>query len=134
MWCTGARVRRHTAASSMHPLDAPRFLHCRPSRRPAMGGWNSHDDSLELWNSGELQTTHIRINRSFQAAIMVNALPKRVWVKIGVPTMGSTLWYHTKLSKHDQNPQEIYIFWCFLCVCVGFNLQKSCQSLIHFDP
>jgi len=51
-----------------------------------------------------------------------------------VPTMGSTLWYHTKLSKHDQNPQEIYIFWCFLCVCVGFNLQKSCQSLIHFDP
>ena len=54
-------VRRRTAASSMHPLDAPRFLHCRPSRRPAMGGWNSHDDSLELWNSGELQTTHIRV-------------------------------------------------------------------------
>ena len=124
MWCTGARVRRHTAASSMHPLDAPRFLHCRPSRRPAMGGWNSHDDSLELWNSGELQTTHIRINRSFQAAIMVNALPKRVWVKIGyqqweVPY--GTIQSFLNMTKIRKKSTYFGVF----CVCVWVLIFKN---------
>ena len=98
-----------------------------------MGGWNSHDDSLELWNSGELQTTHIRITRSFQAAIMVNALPKRVWVKIGYQQWEVP--YGTVQSfLNIIKIRKIYtIFWIIL-VFVGFNLQKSCQSLIHFDP